>query len=94
MRHISPNEVEDGPAALAKARGIIAALLDAADCGAQELDSLAIDALSDPEDQPESDEDAFRQTRELRADYDRRSREAWSAIETARTFLATKEPTI
>jgi hypothetical protein len=78
---------------LTKARQIIEGLLDAADCGAQELESLAIDALSDPEDQPGSDEDAFRQTRELRADYDRRSTEAWQAIEAARAFLATKEPT-
>jgi hypothetical protein len=71
------------PDPLALARGIIAGLLDAANLGVTELDDLSQDAISDEG----SDE-----TPALRADYDRRSTEAWAAIEAARAFLA-KEPT-
>lgn len=70
------------PDPLAQARDIIAGLLDAANHGVTELESLAVDALAD---------EGIEETRTLREDYDRRSQEAWATIEAARAFLASQE---
>ena len=75
---------EPTPDPLALAREIIAGLLDAADHGVTELESLAVDAL---------DDEGIVETRTLRDEYEQRSQDAWKAIEAARAFLATKEPT-
>ena len=75
---------EPTPDPLALAREIIAGLLDAADHGVTELENLAVDAL---------DDEGIVETRTLRDEYEQRSQDAWKAIEAARAFLATKEPT-
>jgi len=73
---------EPTPDPLAQARDIIAGLLDAADHGVTELESLAVDAL---------DDEGIVETRTLRDEYEQRSQDAWKAIEAARAFLASQE---
>lgn len=82
---------EPEPDALTQARELIDRLLDAADHGAIELDSLSVDAIPDDDIQAElSDPEAFKATHELRTEYERRAKDAWQAIKDARAFLANK----
>lgn len=92
--HVLAMGQDSAPAApplddLARARDIIDRLLDAANHGVTELESLSVDAIPDDDDQAKmTDSQAFQATDALREDYERRAREAWTAIEDARAFLA------